>query len=160
MKDKKVLISVVLVVLLLVGGGAYAFLGNKTQTSKQPAQASSEDEQPVLTLKPEDIGLTMQLRNDKKAVRFVIEKPEGIKAVEYQLSYTKEVDGEQLPEGLIGDAKFNPGDKQIAIEYRELGTCSKNVCRYDKVVSPVKVTLKVTKDDSKVYEVESSQDTK
>jgi hypothetical protein len=147
MKDKKVLISVVLVVLLLVGGGAYAFLGNKTQTSKQPAQASSEDEQPVLTLKPEDIGLTMQLRNDKKAV-------------EYQLSYTKEVDGEQLPEGLIGDAKFNPGDKQIAIEYRELGTCSKNVCRYDKVVSPVKVTLKVTKDDSKVYEVESSQDTK
>ncbi|MCL5020042.1 MAG: hypothetical protein M1426_06225 [Patescibacteria group bacterium] len=151
--DKKVIIIVGVVVLLLLGGGGYMVL-SKNSASKPAPTPVSQEEETVQDISSKDIGLKLEFRPDKKAIRFVIDNASDIQTVDYQISYTKEVNGENVPEGLIGDAK--PEDGKIEIKYRELGTCSSGVCRYDKVSSPIKVTLKVTKTDGKVYKAEDS----
>lgn len=151
--NKKVIIIVAVVVLLLLGGGGYMVL-SKNATAKPTPTPVAQEEEVVQDISPKDIGFKITLRNDNKAVKFEIDNASDIATVDYQISYTKEVNGEQIPEGLIGDAK--PENGKIETKYRELGTCSSGVCRYDKVVSPIKVTLKVTKSDGKVYKAEDS----
>lgn len=153
MKEKKMLIIICVVVLLLLGGGGYLVL-SKTSSVKPTPAPIAEEEEIVEEISPKDIGLELILRPDKKAVKFLIANASDIETVDYQISYSKEVDGEEVPEGLIGDAK--PEDGKIEINYRELGTCSSGVCRYDKVVSPIKITLKITKTNGKVYKAEDS----
>lgn len=151
--DKKVIIIVAVIVLLLLGGGGYMVL-SKTSSVKPTPVSVAEEEETVQEISPKDVGLELILRPDKKAIKFVIANASDIETVDYQISYSKEVDGEEVPEGLIGDAKLEDG--KIEINYRELGTCSSGVCRYDKVVSPIKITLKITKTDGKVYKAEDS----
>lgn len=152
--NKKILIPSLIAVFLLVIGGVY-FLSSQNSAQKKVNTTPIVDEEVIPTIVPSNLGLTMTLRSDKKAVKFEIKKSKDISLVEYQISYTKEINGEQVPEGLIGEVKPKD-DGSISIDYREFGTCSRNVCRYDKVISEVKLTLKITKTDGKVY---SSEDT-
>lgn len=155
LKDNKIIIAIVMVVILLFGGG-YFIMGMR---SSQPAQqqANTDEEQVVQTLSPEAIGLDFQFRKDGNAAKLIIGKAAGIRSIEYQLSYQKNLNGEEVPEGLIGDIVIT-GESSVETEYREFGTCSSGVCRYDDVTSPIKVTLKITKEDGKVYQVEKSFD--
>lgn len=150
-KKYKILI-ITLVVLVLLGGGYYLFLG---RTSSKPIPLQTQvPEEVIPTISPSDLGLVATLRDDKKAIKFEITNIKDIASVDYQISYTKEVNGEQVPEGLIGEVKVKPQDQKISINYREFGTCSSGKCRYDKVVSSIKLTLKITKTDGKVYQAE------
>ena len=150
--DKKVIIAIVLVILILGGGGLYVM---NSRSTKPVQTAPVEEITTVETLSPESIGLDFQFRKDGKAAKIIVSNAAGIKTIEYQLSYQKMVDGEQVPEGLIGDVDVM-GKNSVETDYREFGTCSSGVCRYDNVTSPIKVTMKVTKDDGKVYQVEKS----
>lgn len=151
MSDKKTIAALALVVLLLLGGGYYfLFAANKSQIAEVPTDTTEEEM--VLTLKPEDIGLLFSARADKKAVKFEIEKVAGITAVEYQVTYTAEGD---IPRGAIGNVEVEEDMESIESAYIDLGTCSANKCKYDVVVSPVELVLKITK-DGKVYQVEDS----
>ena len=145
-------IAAVVLVVILVGVGTWFVLGQK----KTQTPAIMDETQNVLTLSPDAIGLSVAFRADKKAMKFTVGNADGINSIEYQISYTKNVKGEDVPEGLIGTVDMNPGDKTASIGYREFGTCSSGVCRYDTVVSPVKLTLKVVKSDGKVYQVEKT----
>lgn len=157
--DKKIIIVIVLVLLIVGGGGGYYFLSSsKTQPKEEVKQDEIVEEEVVPTISSKDLNLVMTLRPDKKAVKFEMKNPGDLELVEYQISYTKEINGEEVPEGLIGETKVEPNDPQIAIAYREFGTCSRNVCRYDKVVSAVKLTLKITKTNGKVLSAEDTID--
>ncbi len=145
------IVAAVLGVLLLLGGGYFVLAGKKT--SNAPTLPETEDVE-VQEISTEELGLSFELREDKKAARIIMTKIKGIKTIEYQIEYQKEVDGEEIPEALIGEIVVKPGDKKIETEYREFGTCSSGVCRYDKVVSDVKLILKITKDDGKIYQAE------
>lgn len=154
LKDKKVIVGIVLVVLVLLGGGYYVMGMNKTSTEEN---LIVEEEMTVQTLSPESIGLDLEFRKDGKAAKIIIGKAAGLEAVEYQISYQKNQEGEDVPEGLIGDidmTKVSGG--AVETEYREFGTCSSGTCRYDDVTSPIKITLKITKDDGKVYQSEKT----
>jgi hypothetical protein len=154
LKDKKVLIAIAVIILLLAGG-SYYFLG--MQKPKPVEQVEDVDEFAVEELSPADIGLDFVFRNDGKAGKIIIGKPKGIKAMEYQLSYQKNQEGEDVPEGLIGEIDLTKiVDGKVETEFREFGTCSSGKCRYDTVTTPIKVTLKITKDDGKVYQSEKS----
>lgn len=157
MNKKAVIISAV-AVLILLGGGGYFVLSSKNkpagQNPKNIQTPLEEEEQSAIEISVDEIGLVLTLRPDKRAIKFVIENASDIKSVDYEISYTKEVSGESVPEGLIGEATSEGG--KVAINYREFGTCSSGTCRYDKVVSPVKVTLKIVKTDSKIYKAEKS----
>lgn len=156
LKDKKILAAIVAVILLLAGGGYYV-MGMKTPPPVE--EEVVEDEFAVETLSPEEIGLDFVFREDGKAGKIIIANAKGIKAVEYQLSYEKNQEGEVVPEGLIGEIDMTKASGgKVETEYREFGTCSSGKCRYDDVTTPIKVTLKITKDDGKVYQSEKSFD--
>ncbi|MDP2649279.1 MAG: hypothetical protein Q8P10_00385 [bacterium] len=150
MKNKN-LIIIAVVLIVLIGTGFYFFLSKQSSPKEQTTQAQDEV---IPTIAPSDLGLTTEIRDDSKAIKFEIANAKDIESIDYQISYTKEVNGEQLPEGLIGTAK--PEGGKIAIKYREFGTCSSGKCRYDTVVSAIKLTLKITKTDGKVYQSEIS----
>ncbi len=154
--NKTILIALlVLVVIAVAGGGYYFVLAKKASPHVVQHPKSTDEETPVLTLLPSDVGLVFTKRDDGKAVKFSLNN-DNIQSVEYQISYTKKVNDEEVPEGLIGDSTVSSGADKGSIGYRERGTCSANKCTYVNVVSGVKLTLKITKNDGKVYQVEDS----
>lgn len=146
LKDKKILggIAVLVLAILLVSG---VFVLSSKKTSNSAQQASQEEQ--VLTLKPEDIGLELSLSDDSKKVTMEVTKIDGITSFEYQLLYNSKGD---VPRGVIGtiDVKGDTIKKEIV-----LGTCS-DVCHYDEDVSDIKIIVKVVKTDGKTYQVEKS----
>lgn len=155
MKDKKIITSLTVLLICLLGGGYY-FLSSNSKPNAKPVSIQQQEEEVIPTIVPSGLGLKMFLRSDKKAMKFEIENGKDISLIEYQISYTKEINGEEVPEGLIGEAKPEEGSSKISIDYREFGTCSRSVCRYDDVVSAVKLILKITKTDGKVFSTEDS----
>ncbi|HYM65342.1 MAG TPA: hypothetical protein VES68_02565, partial [Candidatus Sulfotelmatobacter sp.] len=103
---------------------------------------------PVPTITAESIGLTLKAGAGGKTVIASVSNIEGITAIDYELSYTSKGN---IPRGAIGqfDLTKKPVSKEIT-----LGTCS-DVCHYDQDVTNIKIVLKVTKDDGKVYQAES-----
>lgn len=154
LKNKLYLIIAAVVLVILVAGGAFFVLSQK----KTDAPITEDQTQQVLTLAPEAVGLDVTFRDDNKAMKFTLNNASDITAAEYQISYTKQLNGDQVPEGLIGDVDITPGSKTAGTGYREFGTCSSGVCRYDTVVSSIKLTLKISKTDGKIYQVEKTID--
>lgn len=150
MKDKKQIIAVlVLAVLLAISGGYYFLFANK---SAKPAPVPQQAEEEVIpTIVPDDLGLKFSARSDGKAVRFSIENIKDIQSVDYELSYLAKGD---LPRGVIGHLDIKSTDTIIKSDYIELGSCSSGKCKYDEGVSLVKLILKITKTDGKTYQAE------
>jgi len=67
----------------------------------------------------------------------------------------KELDGEEVSEGIFGEMNIAE-DGITKTDMREFGTCSSGRCRYDEGVRDVKIILKITKDDGKIYSAEKS----
>ena len=150
-KQWYIVIIAVVVIVALVGGGAW-LLGKK-KTSPQQAPVAADTSGQIYSLSPQAIGLTIAFRSDNKAMKFTVGNASGINSIDYQISYTKEINGQQVQDGLIGTVNMNPGDSTAGIGYREFGTCSSGVCRYDKVVGTITLTLKIVKSDGKTYQV-------
>jgi hypothetical protein len=165
LKNKKtqIIIGVILVILLL-GGGYFLFL-NKSSTRPQTDQSQSVNTGP-LNLSADEIGLKLTATPDKKKIQFSIGKLAGIKAVSYELTYEADSTQQEISEGgdskiqrgVTGEAKFNKGDSSYESPWLDLGSCSKNVCRYDAGVSSVNIILKITKDDDKIYQTQQKLD--
>lgn len=146
-------------VIVLIAMGAFVVLGGRSQTSsKQPSSAQTTD-QTIPTIKPEDIGLVFSATADKKYVKFVINKPDGIDSIDYDISYDAiSDDGQTVNQGLTGQlSKSDVQNSVLQTKNRELGTCSTGgKCRFDKGVKAVKLLLKITKNDGKVYQCEQN----
>src|SRR3989344_3673984 len=149
LKDKRVLALIIALIVLVIGGAVLAYM--KSNKTVDPADQFVEENLPSLS--PADIGLEITVRGDRRAIMFEVTKAEDIERIEYEITYEKEIDGETVPEGLYGEMNIAL-DGITKTDYREFGTCSSGVCRYDEVVSDIKITMKVTKKDGKVYQVE------
>jgi hypothetical protein len=155
-KNVQIGLGVVLVVVLFIGG-YFLIAGKKSQ--KTPVEATTTT---VQTLKPQDLGLTMEVSPDKKKIKFVIAKATDIIAIEYQFTYEADSTAQELSEGgesrvqrgITGEAKIKSGESSFESEWLDLGSCSKNVCKYDKGVKSINLTLKVTKKNHNLYEVQ------
>ncbi len=144
LKDKKILIGAAVLILVIIGGAMFLLNSKKsTQTT-----GTAEGEQ-ILILSAEAIGLSLEMAEDGKEIIMRVDNVEGITSIEYELSYNSEGD---IPRGAIGslEVKGEPIEKKIT-----LGTCS-DVCHYDEDVSEIKIILKVTKKDGKIYQVEKA----
>lgn len=152
MKQKQVIIVGVIVLLLALGIGYYVQSSQQQKTS--PTTASSQEEEDVVqAISAEELGLTLVARSDNKAVKFIITNPKDITAIDYEISYTAEG---SIPRGLIGQVKIESGESEIDSGYKDLGSCSSGKCKYDTGVSEVKLVLKITKTDGKVYSAEQT----
>lgn len=162
MKTRKTaIIALALVVLVLVGAGVY-ILSTRKNTDLPIGQAIEV----IPSIQPEEIGLELAIKSDKKYVKFTINKPDGIEKVDYEIVYDAvapddgEGGGGKITQSLTGSlAKKDTKNGKLGIEYRELGTCSTGgKCRFDQGVESVKVILKVTKEGNKVFQTEKSID--
>lgn len=135
--------------VLLVGG--LVFLANK---SNKQGNTSQLQEQTIPSISSSEIGLTLKPGSDNQRVVMEVSKTDGIKALDYELSYTAKGD---IPRGALGHIDVT-GGKPVSKELY-LGTCS-DVCHPDSDVHNIKVVVKVTKTDGKVYQSEASTELK
>ena len=151
MQDKRILAVVGVIVLLLIAGASFMLLG------RNAAEESSEEEESVsdsvATLSPEEVGLEMEALSNNQQVIFRLTNPEGIDAVEYELTYVAEDEQQRGVIGTIDDLDTSGG--VIESKPLDLGSCSSGVCKYDRGVESVDLLLKVTKGD-KDYVVKDS----
>ena len=160
-KNKTVVIVIGVCVGIGLLAGGYFFIANR---SAQTEEETFIEEQVVESISPDEIGLTMEANPSGKGVRFSIEKATGIETIEYQVTYEADSTAQERSEGgetrvqrgITGEAMIESGDSSYTSEWLDLGSCSRNVCRYDTGVSEVMLTLKITKSDGKIYEVEQS----
>lgn len=150
LKNKNAVIAIGVAVIALVLLGAFLFLFNKPSTQNQNQDTSVLPTQiPIPTITAESIGLTLKIGVPGKTVIAAVVNTTGITALEYELSYTSKGN---IPRGAIG--QFDLTKKTVSKEIT-LGTCS-DVCHYDQDATNIKIILKITKDDGKVYQSESS----
>ncbi len=154
MKNKKKLIILGVVLLLFLVGGIY--IRSKTEVKNEPVK-SYEDE--IIKLSPKDIGLEFISNAAKNQVKFILNKPEGIESVAYEISYEadapKGYEGEdRISRGIAGDEKISPQQSKFESKFFDLGSCSSGTCRFDSGVKEVNLLLKINKNDNKVYQVE------
>lgn len=158
-KSTQVIAGVVLL-LVIVLGGYYVVAGSKAK----PVEDQTTDTS-IQTLSPQEIGLSLQPSPDKKRIKFKIAKATDISTIEYELIYeadsTKQEisDGgeERVQRGITGQANID-GKSSYESDFLVLGSESANTVRYDTGVKSVKITLKISKKDGKVYQVEDKLD--
>jgi hypothetical protein len=153
LKSKRVL-GAGFAVLVLFFGGLFFFLNRQVS---QPDTDYMVAQQNLPTVSPEDIGMVVTVRSDKRAVMFELTKAENIKHVDYEIRYTHDVDGERVTEGLLGEMNIAE-DGITKTDFRPFGTCSASVCRYDKDISDVLIVLKLDMKDGKSYQVQKNVD--
>jgi hypothetical protein len=159
--NKKVGIIIgVVVILLLLGGGGYMMMGKKAS----PVTPAGEGNQEVQTLKPEDIGLKVAMTVPNKKVKVIVGNVSDIKSLEYEVTYDADVPAaekleggeDRVSRGFSDQAEIKSGQSSYESKEFDLGSCSKNVCRYDTGITEIKVLMKVTKRDGSLYQVEDS----
>ena len=148
MKNKNLMIGLAVLAVVLISGGYY-FLSAK-KAPKQEMALQSQEEQ-VMTLTPNEIGLSLTAGALNRKVVMTVANTADISSLDYELSYTSKG---SIPRGVIGNLDVKEKGKPITKEIL-LGTCS-DVCHYDEGVKSVKLTLKVTKIDNKLYQVEKT----
>ncbi len=157
-KNKRnVIIASIVGAVVIIGLIVAIFLVNKKSSSNNQTDqnSNSNNQEQVFTLKPSDIGLSLSAITTGKfagnGVEMTISKLDEITAIDYELSYTSTG---SIPRGAIGHIDVKPTDTTID-QQMAFGTCS-DVCHFDTGVSDVKITLKVTKNDGKIYQVEQT----
>lgn len=156
-KQNKIIVGVILVIVTgLVGLVVYNMLGSGSGT-KSPFL--NNEQQEVVEVAPSDIGLKLAPRDDGKAIIIEATKIDGIESLEYELTYDAEVtEGGQthvIPRGAIGELKIEGDSAKAEVD---LGTCSSGICKYDNVVSSVKVLIKINYENSEIGAAEDEID--
>lgn len=149
MKNKNLLIGLVILAVVLVGGGMLVLSSNNKTEPVVVEQMPSEEQ--VVVVKPEEIGLTLTASADNRKVILGVANTSDISGLDYELSYTSKGD---IPRGAIGHIDIKQPGKAVT-QGLTLGTCS-DVCHYDQEVTDIKVILKVVKTDGTTVQVEKS----
>lgn len=134
MKKNLTIALIVLLVLGLIGGGVFFIFKNKKPTEEvttsEPEGVLIEttlDERPYVTLTP---------RSDGRELTLEISRIKNAQTIEYELVYLSA----GLSRGVIGSIDVN-GEKSISRKLL-LGTCSRNVCKYDEDITEGTLTLR------------------
>lgn len=153
---KEIIVGAFILLIIVIGG--FFFIKAKNKPEKKALPTPTPEEEVLPTISDKEFNVTLTPRYDKKAVILKIEKfPLGTKIIEYEMTYN--TDG--VERGVMGMITVNPEEKIISREIL-LGTCSKNVCVYDKNVEKVKLVLRIETDKgykswSKEFLLESSE---
>lgn len=125
----KKILPIVILVVILVGGFFLFFRGRKTpegplQPTPTPLPLS---QRPYITLTPTRDGHNFKLR---------IENIKDVQKIEYELVYLTS----GLSRGVIGSVEVE--GKDVLTKEILLGSCSKNVCKYDEDITSGTLTLR------------------
>ncbi len=162
LKNRTAILAIAIVAIIVILAGGYFLFFNKT-TSQTPNKQSQQTDNGPVTLSPEEIGLELKASPDNKKVQFTIAKLEGITAIEYELTYDADATAQEISEGaedripraVLGEAEIKSGQKTYESPWLDLGSCSKNVCKYDSGIESINLILNLTK-AKKSYSVEQT----
>lgn len=128
------------VVISLVGFVIFNIRSKAPETSqdkKEVVRDLSVDERPYVSLTPNSLGNELTLKISKI--------PSSVSVVEYELVYNTAAGVTQgVPGSVDADGKTML-DRELT-----LGTCSSGVCRYDKGVKDIKLSLKLRDSKNKL----------
>jgi len=135
---------IVAVVLLLIIGGAFWFLrgGKQAEPEEKPEQLAPEwslEERPYITLTPREDGKEFKLR---------IEGIKDTELVDYELVYF----ANDISRGVTGTIELE--GKTSAERDLLLGSCSRNVCKYDENVTEGTLSLRFQNPEGQVRKYE------
>lgn len=122
--------------LVLIIGGVFLFqLIGKASKQGQLSKQEKVEETPDISERP---YVTLSPRADGRAVVIKIGKiPRGAQ-IDYEITYITE----GVTQGIVGAVAIEPGQDVYEREHA-FGTCSRNVCKYDKNVEFGKWTAKI-----------------
>ena len=154
LKNRNLLIVGGIGLVLIIAVAGFILFSGKPSNQAQNAQTALPTQVPVPTLAPDAIGLTLVESSDMHKATMKIANTQDIASVDYQLSYNAMVSGQQVPRGTIGHVDVKTPGQPISQDM-VLGTCS-DVCHYDSGITDIKLVVKVTKTDGKIYQVETT----
>ena len=150
LKNRNLLIGAAVLVVLVVLAGVFFVVSSKNVSNQQVNSSPAPTDTPIPSIAPSDLGITLTSGTGNKTVVLEVADTQDISALSYELSYMATVNGAQVARGAIGDITIKQKGSPVKQEIT-LGTCS-DVCHYDTGVSDIKLTLKITKTDGKVYQ--------
>jgi len=163
LKSRSFQIILGIIILAAIGIGGYFYIAGSNNTQNTQDQLPSSNDN-VQTLSPSSIGLKLEASSDDKKVRFTITDASDIKSIEYELTYNANSTAEEQSEGaqarvqrgITGQENVSLGSSSYTSSWLILGSQSANMVRYDTGVTGVNITLKITKTDNKIYQVQDS----
>jgi len=126
MKRKKLVFLIVILVLISVLGIFFALRISRSSKPVQPKVVEPKKEAPEITARP---FFLLTPRSDGKAVIIKVTKIPKDAKIDYEITYL--TDG--VTQGIIGQVVPAQGENFYEREHI-FGTCSKNVCKYDRNV--------------------------
>jgi len=163
-KNKIIIIVVVVIVIVLIVAGYFLFFNpSKSQPQEQESNTTNSSMAPK-EISPDEIGLELKASSDNHKIQIIIGNPKGIKSITYEVTYEadsteaerSEGGSDRIPRGITGDIDIESDDSEFKSPWIDLGSCSKNICRYDKGVEKVDFIFKITKSDNSIYVTEES----
>lgn len=138
--NKKVIIGIVLVIILVVVGFSLYLFNN---SSVEEGDDENRFEENFIELSAEDVGLSLSSQQNNQQLVMELTKLDEVETFEYEVSYEALEDGETVRQGTFGSGP-NPDEKGKDTIKRviDLGTCSA-VCRYHQGVEEIEFVLKV-----------------
>lgn len=142
------------IIITIVGVLIYSFFP-KTNNNKKEEVAVSPSPQEINKLPVNAINIVFKVRPDFRAVSFSLSglKEKGYRSFEYEISY--DAQSSEDPSQIISQGSGSASAIMVNEEPFErevlLGTCSKNVCRYDKGVKSVKIIIRLQNKEDTTY---------
>jgi hypothetical protein len=152
-KKNKWIVAAVVAVIIIVAGAILVTVNNAKKTPV--TQETNEDS--IVNMKPEDIGLTLTPSSDNKELELHIGDVSKFSEYDYTVSYDAVEDGQTVEKGVIGSGKINSGDTSVDKSIT-LGTCSSGTCRYDKGIKKIEFDIKLQLKNGKTGAVETTVD--
>ena len=133
MKKKLAIILPIIGILLIIAGIFLIRAKKKTTTSGEPSSQQKSLETPM-----EDRPYVVLIpRADGKEFTMEISRIKNAKTIEYELVY----ESQGLSRGVIGSVELSTGETEVSRKLL-LGTCSRDVCKYDEGVEQGNLTLR------------------
>lgn len=134
MKKNLKIVLIVLIALGLIGGGAFFLF--KAKKPVEEIAAPKLEGVPIETTLEERPYVTLTPRTDGHELTLEISRIKNAQTIEYELVYFSA----GLSRGVIGSIDL---DGEAAVERKLLlGTCSRNVCKYDEDITEGTLTLR------------------
>jgi hypothetical protein len=145
LKNKKAVVSIV--ALLIIAGFGLYFMTRGSGKSIESAKVQEIAPTPTPDeVKPLDSNVKVTLKSitPLKEVKLLIEGvPNKTRSIEYELQYVTKT---KPSDGVFGNAKPKEGSDFFGTDFERslnLGTCSRNVCRYSEITSPLTVRIRM-----------------
>jgi len=132
---KKLTIILIIVAVILIIGGIFLIRGrNKNQTAEENQQEQKKTLETPLVDRPYVVLIP---RADGREFTMEISRIKNAKTIEYELVY----ESQGLSRGVIGSIELSSGETEVSRKLL-LGSCSKDVCKYDEGVEQGSLTLR------------------